>query len=994
MNRLLLTLISLLAVLSASGRHYDFSAKRISTVDGLASNVVIQIWQDDTGYMWFDTRNGTSRYDGYRFRTFSRDSITKPQTDIKNLQTRDATWQQEGQGKLSRHGRDGTVREWQLIPKKIISYTRSDHFHVADVDERTEAVTTYGSGLFLYDKPTGELTQITQENSDGLLDDDYLTGLFVDRTGCIWVIEDYIGVKCLRMNHLQYNMLWLKPEAQIPDANHIRCIASTEKGHYLVSNQMGDVYDFDIHSGRFTLVSHDGYRVYTALRDAKGRLWTGTRGNGLRCDGKKIERLPSPYIFNLRQDRSGQLAVSMLEGGVALIDSDGRQTHLLNGYRSHDALRDRQGRLWIASEEGLFVMNGANQVTDSVKGCFVSLHESSDGTLWAGSTDKGLLAIQEKDGQRSLTYYNTKNGLANNCVYSIVEDRQGQLWLGTEEGLSRLNPVTSTIVNHQLTTSRLANVFCERAATCLPDGHLLFGTHNGIVKVWPEDTEEVVIPSTTITGLMVNGEYHSLEEQEVRLRHDENNVVLLFSNFQYARQVGVLYQYRLEGIDKQWNEPTTEHAASYRNLPPGHYTLRVRSNIKDGEWGQVTTLRLTILQPWWNTWWAWCLYVLVFTAMAVSVLLIVRRIVSLHRSLDVERRVSAFKQDFYNRIERELRNPINMVQGATENVQLSGTSKTTVQSLRRGSRRVLKLMDMIRQFHQLDDVEMRVRAEQDKMNEEAEQRFRDIQQSIHAEEAELKELAPPPLNGHTILIIESDEDNLTHLTDTLNPYFRVVSTLGTGDDALQLIATESPSLIIIDISDDERTGRELTKTIHKERDALPVVHLSAYDDDACQLRSLRAGAADYIVKPFSGRILLERITKIIGRTASCLQMRCDAPQQEGILTSVKDKRFLEQFRMVLAAHVSDENFSVEQFATLMNLSRTQFYKKVKELTGETPVQHLHRARLEYAARLLRQSSATVEEVMNRAGFNSPTHFYNAFKRQFGCSPRTYRNAAF
>ena len=197
----------------------------------------------------------------------------------------------------------------------------------------------------------------------------------------------------------------------------------------------------------------------------------------------------------------------------------------------------------------------------------------------------------------------------------------------------------------------------------------------------------------------------------------------------------------------------------------------------------------------------------------------------------------------------------------------------------------------------------------------------------------------------------------------------------------------------MDISGDERAGRELTKTVSQEHPSLPVVHLSANDDDASQLRSLRMGAADYVVKPFSGKILLERISKIIGRADSDRVPRVAASPQKEILTNVGDKRFLDQFYAVLSARVSDENFSVEQFAGMMNLGRTQFYKKVKALTGEPPVQHLHRARLDYAYRLLRDTTMTVEEVMLRAGFHSATHFYNSFKKQFGMSPKLVRQTA-
>ena len=225
MNKLLLTTLFAFLTLTTGAKHYDLSAQRLSSADGLPTNVVSRIWQDQQGYMWFKTLVGTCRYDGYVMQMSEKENVDMPQ-EPKELVTREATWQREGMGRLARHGSDGSVQSWQLIAPEIIAYTRNDHFHVADVDERTEAISTYGSGLYLYDKPSGELTQLTKENTRGLLDDDYLTGLYVDRTGCIWLIEDYLGVKCLRMNRLQYRPLWIEEQAKIQDRNYVRFCCS------------------------------------------------------------------------------------------------------------------------------------------------------------------------------------------------------------------------------------------------------------------------------------------------------------------------------------------------------------------------------------------------------------------------------------------------------------------------------------------------------------------------------------------------------------------------------------------------------------------------------------------------------------------------------------------------------------------------------------------------------------------------------------------------
>ena len=988
MKRTLLTVFALIvSLLVSNARPYDLTSQRISTADGLPTNIINRIWQDNTGYIWIETANGLCRYDGYRV-TQMDDSVRRISTISEILKTSDAEWIRKGNGRLERRDRNGSRQSWQLIPEDVIAYTRNDHFQVADIDGKTEAISTYGGGLWLYDKSTGEITQFTTANSGGIISNDYLTNLFVDDTGCIWVTEDFLGVKCIRLNRLAFRHFHLVDKTDIQEENHVRCLRLMKNNHLLVGTQTGMIYEFDPTNGQSKIYMKMKNRVYAALEDNQGSMWLGTRGSGLFKDKKYIDGLPSLHIYNMVEDMKGNMWIAMLDGGVACRYADGRVRTFLAGKKCHDIIGDTKGRWWVAAEDSLYTIEN-DKVVPVTEGYFLCLFRDSKGLLWAGSMGRGLVKI----GKGDILNIQTGNGLANNTVYSITEDNNGSLWIGTEEGLSRLDTTTGDIESYIIGNGKLINVFNERTAVCLDDGRLAFGTHDGIVMIEPKQTdygrgqrERKRAQQTLITGILANDE----AVRTGNVRHDQNNLTFQFSNLEYATLNSVLYQYWLEGYDNEWCPPTKEHAATYRHLPPGRYVFHVRSNNGMGKWGDETVYELTIHQPWWNTWWAWIIYFLAFAVTTVTIWRISRRFMSLHRQIDVERRVSAFKKDFYDRIERELRNPVNVLQGATENVQVSGTSKTTVQSLRRGSKRMLKLMDMIRQFHKLSDVEIQVKSEAEVINDETEQRFRQIVSSIHAEEAEYREMAPPPINEQTILIIEEDEDNLTHLTDTLNSYFRIIG-FQRMEDCETMAATHQPSLVIIDISSNEKGGYGLTNRLHESHPALPVIHLSSDNDDAHQLRSLRSGATDYIVKPFSGKVLLERVRKALEYSTLCgTKIEPTATEKKGVLTNVKDKKFLDHMKTTLSAHVGDENFSVEQWADKMNLGRTQFYKRVKDLTGETPVQHLHRARLEYAARLLQETNATIEEIMLRAGYHNATHFYNSFKKKFGMSPKAYR----
>ena len=640
MKQLLLTILSIFVLQVGSARHYDLTAQRITTTDGLPTNIVSQIWQTPDGFMWFETRSGLCRYDGYAVQVLPIETINVPETK-KELRTHDAEWIREGKGRLARIGKDGRTLSWQLIPENIIGYTRNDHFHVADVDERTEAVSTYGSGLYLYDKPSGELTCI----SNDVIDNPYLTGLFVDHTGCIWIIEDYLGIKCLRMSRLRYSRHPLVIDTNIQDVNHIRCISLMKNGTLFCSNQMSDVYNYDIANGKASFIRNTSKRIYSVLIDRQGNEWLGTRGAGLFKNREQIAGLPSPDIFQLKTDNNDGIWIAMFKGGIAHLNSDGTFETLLNGKNCHDIVQDKEGNWWVAAEDSIYkirITNKRREIRGVLSAFCLCLFCDADGYVWAGCIGNGL--VRCKDGKA----FTVKSGLENDNIYSVVQDRQGLLWLGTEGGLSCLNPQTEDIQNYHLSDSPLANVFSEHAALALPDGRLLFGTHDGIIEIKPKTDQMKTSPETAVTGLFVNG---SQCEFGAHLSYTDNNLTFLFSNFQYSTLGSVLYQYKLDGIDQEWSLPTKDHRAVYRQLSPGHYTFRVRSNNGMGVWGAEATMEIIIRQPWWNTWWAWLLYLII----AIIICWISFRILYLRRRLDIEQRVSVFKRDFYNRIERELR---------------------------------------------------------------------------------------------------------------------------------------------------------------------------------------------------------------------------------------------------------------------------------------------------------------------------------------------------
>jgi len=238
--------------------------------------------------------------------------------------------------------------------------------------------------------------------------------------------------------------------------------------------------------------------------------------------------------------------------------------------------------------------------------------------LWVG-TQNGLFKIQEltdlgTEGRKSSC--SRVEGLANNCIRSLLVDSAGNVWAGTSCGLSRITP---TVVNYGPEDSISAAPMMERAATLTDDGRLVFAfTPARAICFRPEwlNINQKAQP-VVITAMSVDGKTLSLEEltQNLSFTYNQNYLTFQFSALNYATPTHTRYRYRLAGLEKDW-QPYADLGGSlgtveYRALSPGTYTFEVQTTIDDGEWGPATQITITIRPPWWLTWWAKLAYCLI-----------------------------------------------------------------------------------------------------------------------------------------------------------------------------------------------------------------------------------------------------------------------------------------------------------------------------------------------------------------------------------------------
>lgn len=251
------------------------------------------------------------------------------------------------------------------------------------------------------------------------------------------------------------------------------------------------------------------------------------------------------------------------------------------------------------------------------------------------------------------------------------------------------------------------------------------------------------------------------------------------------------------------------------------------------------------------------------------------------------------------------------------------------------------------------------------------------------------------LKGYTVLIADANEDVRLFLKDELGKYF-TIETSEDGVDAYLKVSQSKPSLVILDVDLPKKDAYELTRKIKTNSQTfhIPVILLSGNSSSEYQLKGIEAGADSYITKPFSLKYLITRIIKLIEKQEQFKQffseeLSITAPK---ITTSDKDRVFMEEIHKILNANLTNSDFSVDDFAGMINLGRTIFFKRLKDLTGYSPNDYIRVYRLKEAADLLRCGVFTVSEVCFKVGFKDPFYFSRRFKEQYGESPSVYQKS--
>ena len=647
---------------------------------------------------------------------------------------------------------DGTDIYWQT-DKKTYHFGGVYNQHLVELNSEpryqfhTAAdgrlwITTYGNGLFAYNPKTEQL-----EHYGDLLPSPYLMSAYEDKAGNIWVSLENMGVHVVNFAKSEAKYIYSQHgHYSVDHTNDVRMLKRLGKQIYICNLQNNNVVaDGSLKALRHFKDLHDN--ITGVALDGKGKLYLATRKKGIFAvdEGKNYRHTDNPTsladgkLSDIIFDRKGRLWVSLFESGLDAY-VNGKFVHVLSDkfLQTRNMEMDRQGNIWLCTSQGALKFNPDEilrnhkayqmihvSTTDRANDEIHSIYADSKGRIWIGSIGNGVMMIDGKDTVR----YNTRDGLADNNVQSIVEHRRtGDMWFGTDNGISRLRK--GTFNNFYFGANSLENACTEDNAVALDNGDLAFATHQGIVTFNPNTIREKQ-PAflLSVTKIEANGiSVNELEEGEARLdntltlakefsiSHSHNSLTFYFSNFFYAKRGGSMFTYYMEGYDKGWSNLSRINFAQYRNLPVGRYTLHVRSCNANGVWSpQEVTMKIEVRPPFYATWWAYLLYIALAAVVAYYVYINFRRINALRNKVKVENELTEYKLRFFTNISHEFRTPLTIIQGEMERLKtvdkVPGEMKQPLSSMAKSVERMMRLINQLLEFRKMQNDKLQLALE-------------------------------------------------------------------------------------------------------------------------------------------------------------------------------------------------------------------------------------------------------------------------------------------
>lgn len=950
-------------------------------------------------------------------------------------------------------------------------------------------------GLASYTIATGEMRAVPLKG-----DNDEITSITADGK-FLWIGLRHSGLRLLDISTgavKSYTYDANKPYSVI--SNDINGVYRTSRGEIFVLTNWG-LCRFNPATEQFMTFSNLSQQTacVSMLEDSRGRLWLGTKNQGLFMREREnaiFNYIPVPNVSNspvtaMSLDGSGNLWVAVQGAGV---------------YRYDDA-------------EGNFVQLDVAALWGKT---VIFMEEDEQGNMWIGLHDI-IVRIGKTGGSRLYTYNTNANFLP--IMWSSCRLADGRLLFGSGNGFFAFK------TDRMRSIDRLLNVY-------------------PLYLSFPyRDNSDAELDRLGLNLLLYT-------QKEIRLPYADNTFTIHLSASRYADMPAMRYDYMMSGVDKNWIRGATVPEITYSNLSPGEYEFLLRCSGDSN--AKVSVLHIVVLPPWYRTVWAWMVYIVLAALAAWYVFLRSRRIIRRRYETRMqeykvrkEGEMYRSKIQFFVDLVHEIRTPLTLMSLPMERMseQLAegqplpvDESREHIASMRRNMDYLLSvtnelldfqkaeyngkvnlcrrncslntlLRDICLQFehslavegkkftYRLPDTDITTSLDVEKIkrvlvnlignamkyarhevtvtvrninevsftiavgddgpgvpDEERRNIFNMYYQigndtigsslgtglglayakmlatahggdltvgdnegggalfmltlpivsskteaeekpaiaDVAAETSDETSVSPAETHNFCVLLVEDNKELLRAEAEALDKWYKVMKACD-GVEALDVMQYNDIDLIITDVMMPRMDGVELCRRVKNDINYshIPVIMLTARTTSEAKVEGMENGADIYIEKPFTIKQLHLQIVNLLRmrnlfheRMQSINGMEKPEVSAGELGMNRHDINFLHDMNKYMMENIGDDEFSIDMLAEKMNMSRSSFYRKIKALTGMTPVDFMRNARLDHAAKLLAAGErATAVGMM--VGFTSSSYFAKCFKAKFGVLPKDY-----
>ena len=665
---------------------------------------------------------------------------------------------------------------WKSLPEAIRREPRimgGDVDILFPVDDNTLLLNVIGTGMFCwqrnidrvlfqgdpgfpYEIPSAEIRTIFQDSRqnlwfgtvdqgystsyhyrDGFNNNKHLTAAFEHKTvvSLCRDVADRLWIATLR------DGLWMREPGSeqlrlmdvshlVPDAHigYLRCgkvYCDADGDLWLLFSDKYRVVRCRYAQGRLQMVDSFFFTHPAAIaEDDQGRVWIG--GNAMelaRYD--KASRTVTMVPYTEKSDWPFVSELLFIEPGKILIAANGTSLVRLNtnsGIVSPVTLTEEEKRVCI--QRSVLIPN--------------VLYKDSNGELWIGTLANGLL---RHDYQHDVT--EPVPGTPCSDICAIQEDRQGNIWVSTMNGLGRYDRTVGQFVNYYGADGIGGNQFSDRAACLLGDGTLIFGGTHGLTVFNPIDVSQRRTVPLVFEDLKIHNQIvepgpdapiakELCAKPDITLRHDQDGFSISFAALDYSEHERSHYYYKMEGFDRYWIDAGNNHEAYYANLPAGRYQFKVR--ITNNNRSIVETedsLNVRVLPPWNQTWWARALAVLLGLGLLMLVGFQFRRIrrerlqhaahirqereerEKARQEKEQEKRLNQIQMNYFSNVAHEFRTPLTMIAGPVSELAQSpdvkGRDRKLVGVIQRNATWMLSLVGQLLDFNRIGNNKLQLK---------------------------------------------------------------------------------------------------------------------------------------------------------------------------------------------------------------------------------------------------------------------------------------------